>query len=254
MARVANPDAFRAAPAALLVDLDNTLYAYDPCHAAALARTRDKAAQLLAVAPPDFDGLYARARVEVKARLGATAAAHSRLLYFQRLIELAGLKTQALIALDLEQTYWRAFLNAARLFDGVTEFLDDLRLIGAPVAVVTDLAAQIQFRKLVHFGIDHAIDYVVTSEEAGADKPARAPFALARDKIGAVAGPVWFIGDDPDADIGGAAAASGLVMLQKRHAGVRAADRVDASFETFGELRRLLARLVSNGHPAAPAR
>lgn len=245
---------FLAAPAALLLDLDNTLYAYDSSHERALAQVREKAARLLAIAPNDFDALYDRARKEVKARLGRTAASHSRLLYFQRLIEFAGLKTQVLIALDLEQTYWRCFLTAARLFDDALEFLDDLRSLGAPVAIVTDLTAQIQFRKIVHFGLDHYIDYVVTSEEAGADKPDRAPFEIALEKIGAVTGPIWFVGDDPVADVGGAGATPGaLVVIQKRHAGVKSAnDAADASFEEFGELRRLVARLA--GQTSQPTR
>lgn len=37
----------------------------------------------------------------------------------------------------------------AVLFDEVKELLDDVRLMGLPTAIVTDLTAQIQFRKVV---------------------------------------------------------------------------------------------------------
>ena len=193
---IRSAEKFAAPPAALLLDLDNTLYAYDASHRAALAQVRAKAERLLAIAPRDFDSLFGQARAEVKARLGYTASSHSRLLYFQRLIELAGLRTQVLAALDLEQTYWRSFLAQAHLFDDVLEFLDDIRQLLAPIVIITDLTAQIQFRKIVHFGLDRYIDYVVTSEEAGADKPARAPFELSMEKIGSIIGPIWMIGDD----------------------------------------------------------
>ena len=66
-----------------------------------------------------------------------------------------------------------------KLFDDVLEFLDDLRLLGIPMVIVTDLTAQIQFRKIVYFGLDRYFDFVVTSEEAGQDKPNAAPFELA---------------------------------------------------------------------------
>ena len=70
----------------------------------------------------------------------------------QRMLEIMGLGSQVLVALDLEQTYWRTFLNSAVLFDGVRELLDEIRLYGIPTAIVTDLTAQIQFRKIIYFG------------------------------------------------------------------------------------------------------
>jgi len=245
---LANPEKFRAAPGAVLLDLDNTLYPYDPRHAAALAEVGKKLGRLLAIAPADFDTLFERARHEIKARLGATAASHSRLLYFQRLIELAGLKTQVLTALDLEQTYWRSFLTRARLFDDALEFLDDLRLRGIQVVIVTDLTAQIQFRKIVHFGLDHYIDYVVTSEEAGTDKPAPAPFDLALEKLGPLPAPIpiWIIDDKPPTGLAAAGALGRAVQIQKRHANVEPCQPpADATFESFAELRGLLGKINS---------
>lgn len=241
---IRSTEKFAMPPAALLLDLDNTLYPYDVSHRSALKQVREKAGRLLAIAPHDFDSLFDRARNEVKARLGRTAASHSRLLYFQRLIELAGLKTQVLTALDLEQTYWRSFLADAHLFDEVLEFLDDIRQLAAPVVIVTDLTAQIQFRKIVHFGLDRYIDYVVTSEEAGADKPARAPFELALDKVGTIAGPVWMIGDDA-CDVTGSTAIGTIVSIQKVNSGAGQPNTLpDAIFETFTELRALVAKLT----------
>ena len=240
---IRSAEKFAALPAAVLLDLDNTLYPYEASHRSALKQVREKCEGLLAIAPQNFDSLFSQARTEVKARLGRTAASHSRLLYFQRLIELAGLKTQVLTALDLEQTYWRSFLAHAHLFDDVVEFLDDMRQLATPIVIVTDLTAQIQFRKLIHFGLDHYVNYVVTSEEAGADKPARAPFELALNKIGVIAGSIWMIGDD-DCDVSGPAAVGSIISIQKvsRSTG-HPANLADATFETFADLRALVAKL-----------
>ncbi len=120
--------------------------------------------------------------MQIKNRLKGTGSSHSRLLYLQRMLEILGLGSQVLLALDFEQTYWRTFLSNAILFDGVKELLEDIRLIGIPTAIVTDLTAQIQFRKIVYFGLEYYFDFIVTSEEARYDKPHEAPFKIAVEK------------------------------------------------------------------------
>ena len=126
------------------------------------------------------------------------------------------------------------------------ELLDDIRLLGIPTAIVTDLTAQIQFRKVVYFGLDHYFDYIVTSEEAGFDKPHEAPFQIAREKMQPKGDCIWMIGDNPVNDIRGAREKINAVTLQKVHDGVdigTGENAPDASFNKFGELRRLIARL-----------
>lgn len=249
MIDIRNEPAFAARPACVLLDLDDTLYPYDPCNAAGMAAAQQVAAEQLNLSPKDFLACFADARAEIKNRLGSTAASHSRLLYFQRTGERAGFSTQPLVALQMEQAYWRAFLDAAALFDQAMDFLDDLRIAGIPAIIVTDLTAQIQFRKIIHFGLDRAVDWVVTSEEVGADKPNAANFELALAKLGGVEGTVWMIGEAPAKDIAGAREAVDAVGLQKRHAGVKVfaegPNAPDAVFDEFHELRRHLARVLA---------
>lgn len=246
MIKISNGGRFDRVPNAILFDTDNTLYHYDPAHALAMSAVRDKVAATFSIAPADFDRAFATARREVKARLKDTAASHSRLLYLQRMLEIIGLGSQVLLALDLEQTYWRTFLGKAVLFDGVKELLDDIRLLGIPTAIVTDLTAQIQFRKMVYFGLDRYFDYIVTSEEAGYDKPHGAQFELALEKVRPSGDCIWMIGDNPVNDIGGARRRIDAVTLQKLHQGVQPGqgeNAADAVFDEFGQVRRLLGRL-----------
>lgn len=244
MMEIRNKAAFATQPSCVLLDLDNTLYEYAPAHGAGMKAAEQMALGALNLTQADFHNCFADARAELKTRLGRTGASHNRLLYFQRAIERAGFSTQPIIALQLEQAYWRAFLDAATLFEEALEFLDDLRIAGIPAVVVTDLTAQIQLRKIVHFGLDRYVDWVVTSEEAGADKPSPVNFELALAKLGGVEGPVWMVGEEPTSDIGGARAAVDAIGIQKRHAGVAVADEgpdaPDAVFDHFGSLRRLL--------------
>ena len=111
-------------PECILFDTDNTLYEYEPANNAALEAVCLKATNLLGINRKTFTEFYSLGRNEVKSLLKNTASGHSRLLYFQRMLELLGLKSQLLLALDFEQTFWRTFLANAPLFPGVNEILD----------------------------------------------------------------------------------------------------------------------------------
>jgi len=244
--KINNPERFTRLPDAFLFDTDNTLYPYDPAHAAAQQAVREKVAKTFSISYEDFDKAFKEARTQIKTRLKDTASSHSRLLYLQRMLEIMGLGSQVLLALDFEQTYWRTFLSNSVLFDDVKELLDDVRMLGIPTAIVTDLTAQIQFRKVVYFGLDHYFDYIVTSEEAGFDKPHEAPFQIALEKMRPKGDCIWMIGDNPVNDIRGAREKINAVTLQKFHEGTSIGadlNQPDAAFEHFGQLRKLIAQL-----------
>jgi len=244
--KIYKEDRFTRLPDAFLFDTDNTLYPYGPPHAAAQKAVREKVVTMFSITADQFDRAFLNARQQVKTRLKLTAASHSRLIYLQNMLEALGLGSQVLLALDLEQTYWRTFLSNAVLFDGVKDLLDDIRLLGIPTAIVTDLTAQIQFRKVVYFGLDRFFDYIITSEEAGFDKPHAAPFQIAVQKMRPGGNCIWMIGDNPENDIRGARETIAAVTLQKMHTGVElgvGSNAPDASFADFADLRLLIRTL-----------
>jgi putative hydrolase of the HAD superfamily len=228
-------------PDAVLVDLDDTLYAYAPAHAAGLLAVRQRCEMRLGLGGSAFDSAFENARGQVKKTLGHTASAHNRLLYFMRLIELSTNKSDPMLALDLEKTYWRRFLSSAELFPDARDFIGALRYAKIPVALVTDLTAQIQLRKLVYFELDHAFDAVVTSEEVGADKPDPRMYETALSKLGLDKSKVrlWMLGDCPDKDMRGAKQAVAAFTIQKVHSGVRRADHADLHVNDFSTLLAL---------------
>lgn len=247
MIKLINPERFTRLPDAILFDTDNTLYWYDPAHAVAMQAVREKVSRTLSIDAATFDRAFSEARKQVKTRLAHTAASHNRLLYLQTMLENIGLGSQVMLALDFEQTYWRTFLSNAVLFDSVKELLDDLRLLGVPTAIVTDLTAQIQFRKVVYFGLDHYFDFIVTSEEAGFDKPHAAPFEIALQKMRPKGDCIWMIGDNLVNDILGAREKINAVTLQKVHDGVeigRGTDSADALVKGFSGLRQFILKLA----------
>lgn len=246
MLKIYSKERFDRLPDAILFDTDNTLYPYNPAHAAAQEAVRNKVVTTFSIEPEIFDKSFKEARQQIKSRLKSTASSHSRLLYLQRMLEIMGLGSQVLLALDFEQTYWRTFLSNALLFDEVKELLDDLRILGIPTAIVTDLTAQIQFRKVVYFGLDHYFDYIVTSEEAGFDKPDEAPFQIALEKMRPKGDCIWMVGDSSVNDIQGGREKINAITLQKIHAGIQVGTGLsapDAAFNEFSEIRHLISRL-----------
>jgi len=233
-------------PKAIIFDTDNTLYSYKAAHHSAFKSVMQKAEDILGVNNQDFQQVFDLSRKEIKLQLGDTASSHSRLLYFQRVVEKLGMGTRIFLTLDLEQTYWREFLANAELFPGVREFLQQLKSIGIQTANITDLTAQIQFRKMIYFGLDEYFDYVVTSEEAGCDKPNIKPFEMAFKKLKVDSKDIWMIGDSPESDIYGAKNSFNMTTLQKIHKGVnigRGECAPDVSFNHYSDLINLVSDL-----------
>ncbi|MCH9853154.1 MAG: HAD family hydrolase [Alphaproteobacteria bacterium] len=249
--KINNKNQFTKLPDAILFDLDNTLYPYQPAHQAGMAAMRTKLMQECNINASNFDKLFAEARAQVKAQLGLVASSHSRLLYAQRMIENMGLRSQILLALNAEQSYWHHFLQHAILFPHVKELLDDLRLLAIPAAIVTDLTCQIQFRKIIYFGLEHYFDYITTSEEVIYDKPNPNIFNLALQKLTLSSADehiVWMIGDNPTNDIQGARDAIQAVTIQKIHDKVTIGtgkQAPDASFKDYQQLRKFITQKKS---------
>ena len=234
-------------PKSIIFDTDNTLYEYEPANKFALEAVSFKLKNLFGINKEDFINSYNIARNEVKKQLGKTASSHSRLLYFQKMLENLDLKAQLLIALDLEQTFWRSFLANAPLFPGVYELFEKLTFNNISIAIVTDLTAHVQLRKLTYFNLEDTFDAVVTSEETGADKPDKRNFELILSKLGLNKGNHnWVVGDDPDTDIIGGKSIK-AITFQKVHKGTKeygAHSTPDFTFTNFKDLETLLEKLI----------
>lgn len=188
----------------ILLDLDNTLYDYEMCHRHAIECCYNEFRLIETISLADFFGKYNRAKEKVKANIPGQASSHSRLLYFQALFEELQGKTNILLTLRFENLYWDNFLKKMKLFDGVSDFLKMSKKNGTTVCIVTDLTSKIQFEKITYLKIGKYIDFIVSSEEAGKEKPAPDIFRLALKKMGMKPEEVVVVGDDQKKDgIGG---------------------------------------------------
>ena len=191
----------------VLLDLDNCLYPYDICHAQALETCISKLTQEFPQISEDkLMEEYDKSRKACHRQLDGTASSHSRLLYFKALLESITGKTQAALSLELEELYWSSYMEQMQLDAKALAFLQKCKNKSIPISLVTDLTEQIQLRKIIKLGITNYIDFVVSSEEAGIEKPAAKIFELALSKLNKKSSDVIMIGDNLEKDIKGAEA------------------------------------------------
>ena len=191
---------------AVIFDLDDTLYGYEALDREGRDRVRDYTCEKLAITRQRYDEAYSYGRSETKRQLGDVAASHNRMLYCQKTLEYLGVNPMPL-ALRMYEIYWGTFLEKMQVFNGVRQFMDCMHAHGITMMICTDLTAHIQHRKIEALGIADDIRYLVTSEEAGREKPAPAMFELCLKKLNMAPEEVCYIGDSPVKDVEGARAA-----------------------------------------------
>lgn len=211
----------------LLFDADNTLWDFSAAEASALERTLIKrdiewSAEVLA----EYKIINHRAWSDYEA--GTLPKSQLRTIRFQRLLDLYRLDHPA-EALSFD---YRTYLaESTHMMDGARGLLQTL----CPhyrMGLVTNGLKEVQRPRLANTGIGEFFDFIVISDEIGAAKPHAAFFDHAYERMEAVDKTgVLMIGDNPNADIGGALA-YGFDACWLRNPGV--ADR-----KPFGETYRI---------------
>lgn len=186
----------------IIFDLDDTLYAYEPVNEDAMSALQTYACSRLHISEEKFRQEYEKARREIKRGLPHSASGHNRLLYCQRFLENCRRYSPGL-ALEMYEVYWGYILEHMELREGAVELLKYCRSAGLETAVCTDLTAHIQHRKLQKLGIAGYIDMLVTSEEAGVEKPGEAIYDMTLRKLGVKPEETVFVGDDFERDVEG---------------------------------------------------
>lgn len=185
----------------LLIDLDHTLYDYEKAHAQALPAALHFLSAHSTNSCHQWKAAYDRARLKVHHHLEGTASSHNRLLYFQEACESLGMKPFHL-AYEATQRYWKIFIQNMRPFSGLNYFLKSVQ--SRKLCLITDQTADIQFQKVKKLKLDQYVQAMVTSEEAGIEKPHPEVFRLALKKLNLKTHEVVMVGDDFKKDILGA--------------------------------------------------
>lgn len=223
---------------AVLFDLDDTLYPYPPCNEAGKRAAHETFRALgYDLDREAFRERYQEARREVKRELAGTASAHERFLYFKRLIANHTDTHRSDDALALGEAYWDTYVEAMALFDGVEETFARLRDAGADVAVVTNLTTRIQLEKIRHLGIEDHIDYLLTSEETGREKPSSVMFTLTLARLDCRPSEALMVGDSPATDIeGGNAVGLDTALVNSDAEGLSGLEQPDYRLDSVADV------------------
>lgn len=152
-----------------IFDIDNTLYSYDRGNEAGMKALTVYGETVLQMDRETFVKVFRQAQQLVKERTGADCAAvHNRLIRMQCILELLG-KPLFPHATVMYHLYWDSLLSSARPEEGVLQLMQLLKMKGIGIGIGTDMTAYIQYKKLEVLGVSSYIDWIVTSEEAGAE-------------------------------------------------------------------------------------
>lgn len=188
---------------ALIFDLDNTLYDYDAAHEAAFLALAEDAGKTLGLSLERFTTLYQKAYRIQQSRAGSgSAAIHNRLIRCQIMLEQIG--QPVFSAPRMAERYWSVFLSHVRPAPGADACIPLLKAAGYTIGIGTNMTADYQFAKLERLGLAEYVDFMVTSEEAGAEKPDARLFNLCVEKAGCSAAECVFVGDNMEHDVYGA--------------------------------------------------
>ncbi|MCD8189106.1 MAG: HAD-IA family hydrolase [Clostridiales bacterium] len=201
----------------IIFDIDNTLYSFDAAHQVAFGAVLDYVQRELGIAPENYRRLHKDMNQELKGRMGSCAAIHNRLIRYQNILERLGKPIGH--ALRMSDLYWNTLLDVMQPSPGAVDTVLELKVRGLKIGVGTDMTARMQFAKLERLGLLPYIDFLVSSEEAQAEKPAPALFALCAGKAGVRPEECLFVGDNLEKDVRGAQAA-GLQALWYRPQGL----------------------------------
>ena len=142
---------------------------------------------------------------------------HLRELIFADIAESEGLEPEVGVAVAqayaAERDHSRVYL-----LDGATELLD--ALADRPLGMVTNGDPEMQRPKLEATGLIDRFETVVYAGHDAPAKPDPEPFHLALERMGLDADGAAYVGNDPDADVGGATAA-GLLSVWLRNGSTR---------------------------------
>ena len=188
----------------ILFDIDNTLYDYDRGNEAALCVVCAYCKEHFGWKEEVTFLRQKQARKDVEAVIGTNcAASHNRLIRFQFMLEKENLPLEP-HALTLYHCYWDTLLSGIVPDEELTSFLRWAKEKDLRIGIATNMTAYVQYLKLRKLSILPYVDFIVTSEEAGAEKPDLAFFARCLAKAQCPPEQCLMVGDSLRNDVLGA--------------------------------------------------
>ena len=179
----------------VIFDIDNTLYSYDKGHGEGMKQLYGYMKEQFGIEQEEFQSMVRISNQEITDRLGKdNAAIHSRSIRFQNLLEKWG-KPLFPHVQAMYHVYWDTLLKVSGPEPGAAACMEKLQELGISIGIGTDMTAAMQYKKLERFGFAPFITHMVTSQEAGVEKPHPDFMALCVRKAGVKAEECAFVGD-----------------------------------------------------------
>ena len=155
-----------------------------------------------------------------------------------------GLKLDISVA-EADLLYWDSATHGSFASPGAPEFLDYLHENGLRTGVISNMCyATMALRtRLNRYLPNNRFEFVITSSDYILRKPEKLIFDVARLRSGLDASDIWYVGDNPNADIVGA---SGAGMFPVLYTGAHMRDYSNvpslqfARVDSFDELKKLV--------------
>ena len=179
----------------VIFDIDNTLYNFDEAHEAGMEEVFFYVKDKFWCGKDTFSVVYKDMMQEIFDEIGEIGSAHNRLLRFERILEDRGLPLSPHV-MNLYSLYWDTLIERSQISPGAEETMKALKEMGIRLGIGSDMTAWIQYRKLEKLGLLQYFDFVVTSEEANADKPAARFYALCLRKARCEPQECIYVGDN----------------------------------------------------------
>lgn len=190
----------------VIFDIDNTLYDFNYSNNIALDKLRDYTAEKFSWSREEFDAKHERSQKDIYALMGYNGICRDRILRYKMMMEYSSLPIFPHAARMLE-LYWTTMLNTLRPYEGACSVMESLKSRGLTIGIGTDMTVYIQMLKLERMNMSSYIDFMVTSEEAGREKPSPELFRMCIEKAKCRADECLFVGDSLEKDYTGAVSA-----------------------------------------------
>ena len=189
---------------AVLFDLDDTLYGdFKTCDRLGLTAAGEYLSKEIGIDVKKASDAMNNGRELLRNHCPYEPEMHNRTLFAKWGLEAIGINPLK-YAQNMNDVYWNTVIENMTIHSGVKELLTELKNANIPVGVCTNMLADIQMKKLCKLGLEDICGTLISSEDAGRDKPYAPIFALACKKLNVAPEQTLMVGDSIKHDIKGA--------------------------------------------------
>lgn len=188
----------------VLFDIDNTVYSYNQAHEKAIEQVYNYCREKFQWESSLTKNLLYEAQQEEKNVLCSDCAVlHNRLIRYQIMLEKQG-KDLFPHVQNLYHVYWDTLLDVMKPEPGILQLFQRIKRQNLKIGIATDMTAYMQFEKLKRLNLLSYIDFIVSSEEVGVEKPNERLFYRCAQKAACKPCECLMIGDSLEKDVKGA--------------------------------------------------